>query len=292
MLGAKFDRLLWRVPSTPPGHDQAHVIETPSGFMRIRDTGGDRQALIFLCDPPITVEAYDELIACLEPNYRVVVLELPAFGFSRISNSSALTYSGALAETEQAISSLELDACVIFGPCICGFLATELVARAKLPVKGLVLMQTPDKAGMISWVTRVDPKGYLRISILGQLLVRLTSRRMAKFWLKYATAKEFDSTNLVSSTDRALAQGGGYPLATMLQLWSIGTKNANLNVPSLVIWGKQDRSHKHTPPTSTCKHVPNAEIIEFSNCGHFTELEQPAEFTNAVTPFVNEWLNR
>jgi len=207
--------------------------------MRIRDTGGKNQALIFLCDPPVTVEAYDELIACFQPNHRVIILELPSFGFSRISSSSALTFEGAVRVTEEAIKLLNLEACVVFGPCICGFLAAELVSRGQLPIKGLVLMQTPDKEAMLSWVNRVDPKGLLRVPLLSQLLVRLTARRMAKSWIKYATAKEFDSTNLETTSDHALAQGGGYPLAS------------------------------------------------FSNCGHFTELEQPKQFANSVAPFIN-----
>jgi len=290
MIAAKLDQLLWRIPQKVPVHEQLIVIETSCGSIRIRDTGGINQAVIFLCDPPVTVEAYDELIACFQPRYRVIVLELPSFGFSRISSASALTFGRALREIEEALKSLNLDACVVFGPCICGFLATELVARAQLPIKGLVLMQTPDKEAMVSWVKLVDPKGLLRMPLLGQLLVRFTARRMAKFWITYATAKNFDSTNLVNVSDNALNQGAGYPLASMLQLWSADTKNANLNVPALAIWGKQDRSHKETASTSTCKHVPNAEVIEFSNCGHFIELEQPRQFVSTVTPFINRCL--
>jgi len=290
MIAAKLDQLLWRIPREAPAHEQVRIIETSCASIRVRDTGGRNQALIFLCDPPVTVEAYDELIVCFRPNHRVIIIELPSFGFSKISNASALTFEGALRQTEETIKLLNLDACVVFGPCICGFLAAKLVARAELPVKGLVLMQTPDKEAMLSWVKRVDPKGFLRVPLVGQLLVRFTARRMANFWINYATAKGFDATNLANASDRALAQGGGYPLASMLQFWSTGTKNANLNVPALAIWGKQDRSHKETASLSTCKHVPNAEVIEFANCGHFAELEQPKQFANAVAQFINSCL--
>ena len=180
----------------------------------------------------------------------------------------------------------------MFGPCICGFVAAELAARAQLPIKGLVLMQTPDREGMLSWVERMDPKGLLRVPLLGQLVVRFSARRIARSWLKYATAKGFDSTKLVHASEHALAQGGGYPLASMLQLWPVGTKDANLGVPALAIWGKQDRSHRETPSTSTHKHVPGAEIMEFIDCGHFTELEQPKKFASAVAPFIDGCLGR
>lgn len=290
MIVTKLDRLLWRVSENIPAHGQTRTIVTSNSRLRIRDSGGNNQALIFLCDPPITIEAYDELIASFQPDYRVVVIELPCFGLSKISNESALSFKGAVLEVEQAIALLNLDACILFGPCVCGFVATELTARAKLPIKGLILMQTPDKQGMLSWVGRMDPKGLLRVPILGQLIIKFTARRTSKFWLKFATAKEFDSTGLVQSSDLVLANGGGYPLASMLQLWTNGTKDANLDIPSLVIWGKQDRSHRQTLATSTHKHVPNAELIEFSDCGHFTELEQPKKFASAITPFIVEYL--
>lgn len=287
MIAAKLDRLLWRVPRKIPRHQQTQIVETSDSCLRIRDSGGSNRALVFMCDPPITVEAYDELIAAFQPNYRVIVLELPGFGFSRTSAVSAVLFDGTVLAVESVILSLKLDACVLFGPCVCGFVAAELARRARLPIEGLVLMQTPDREGILSWVDRMDPKGYLRVPVLGQLVVRFTARRLAKFWLKYATARDHDARQMTKSTDYAMAQGGSFPLATMLQLWARGAKDAKLDIPALAIWGKQDRSHRDTPAGSTCQHIPNAEILEFSDCGHFTELEQPERFAQAVIPFID-----
>lgn len=291
MIGAGFDRLLWRTPSNIPAHEQTQTIDTAASALRIRDTGGSAPTLVFLCDPPVMVEAYDEVIAAFQSQFRIVIIELPGFGFSSAKHASALMFEQAVQATESALAKLNLEACVVFGPCVCGFVATELAARGKLPVKGLVLMQTPDREGMLSWVERMDPKGMLRIPILGQLMVRFTARRIAGFWLKYATAKEFDAGPMQEVTDAALAKGGGYPLATMLQYWSKGVRDAGLDVPALVVWGTQDRSHKGTCTQSTCKHVPGAEVIEFPNCGHFTELEQPGEFARRVQPFLSSILS-
>lgn len=286
MFAARFDRFLWRIPRSIPAHKQTRAVGASNGWLRVRDSGGGKEALVFLCDPPIMVESYDKLIECFQPRYRVIVIELPNFGFSRTASSSALTFDGAVREIEVAIGALDLDACVLFGPCICGFVAAELAARAQLPIRGLILMQTPDREGMLSWVERMDPKGRLRIPVLGQLVVRFTARRIARFWLKYATPKEFDSDCLQYATDHALVQGGAYPLATMLQLWPKGLRNVNLKLPALAVWGRQDRTHKETAPASTCKHIPNADVIEFEDCGHFTELEKPHQFATSTMPFI------
>ncbi len=291
-LGAKLDLRLWRIPLEIPEHKQTSTITVGASSVRVRDTGGSRRALVFLCDPPITVEAYDELINCFIPDFRVIVAEVPGFGFSRASTDRQLSFVGAVELVEAALTSLELESIVLFGPCICGFVATELAARGNLPVAGVVLMQSPDKAGILAWVERMDPKGLLRIPLLGQLLLKLNANKTVRFWLQYATAQNFDPSAIMDATTTALASGGGYPLATMLQSWSDGTKDAGLELPSLIIWGQQDRSHSGTRSECSRAHLVNGEVIEFSDCGHFSELEKPAEFSAAVRPFLDRHLGR
>lgn len=287
-IGASLDRLLWRTPESVPLHDQSRAVPTQTARIRVRDSGGSKRSLIFLCDPPVSVEAYDELISTLGSEFRVVIIELPGFGFSQALSVDALEFGGAVEAVEATIGKLELGAFVLFGPCICGFVASEICARGNLPVCGLVLMQTPDKKGMQAWVDRMDPKGLMRVPVLGQLIVKFTAARLSKFWLKYATAKSYDANGLVATTVAMLHQGGAYSLATMLQRWSRGTRDADLKLPTLIVWGKQDRSHLETNPKCTQKHAPSAEIIEFSDCGHFSELERPQQFVESVSPFLAE----
>ncbi|MBB3045900.1 pimeloyl-ACP methyl ester carboxylesterase [Litorivivens lipolytica] len=290
-LGAKLDLQLWRIPSEIPEHEQTSIISVGSASVRLRDTGGTGNSLVFLCDPPITVEAYDGLISAFSPDFRVIVAEVPGFGFSRASSGRQLSFTGAVEIVETALASLELKSVVLFGPCICGFVATEIASRGNLPVAGVVLMQAPDKEGMLAWVERMDPKGLLRVPLFGQMLLKLNAKKTVKFWLKYATAKIFDPSSIIDVTTQSLEDGGGYPLATMLQSWSAGTKDAGLEIPGLIIWGRQDRSHLETPSECTRAHLVNGEVIEFPDCGHFSELEKPAEFAATVRPFLSRCLD-
>lgn len=63
--------------SSRPG---VRVSSTPGSLVRVRDTGGDGPTAVLLTDAPHTVESYDDLIAELAPQLRVVVLEHPASG--------------------------------------------------------------------------------------------------------------------------------------------------------------------------------------------------------------------
>jgi len=114
--------------------------------------------------------------------------------------------------------------------------------------------------------------------------VRATASRITRFWFKYATAKQFDQRSLVEMTLNASA---AYPLATMLQRWSRHLTQQSSDIPALAIWGKQDRSHRDTPSESSLQHVPGAEIVEFEQCGHFSELEDPDAFLLATRHFFS-----
>ncbi|MFK7803330.1 MAG: alpha/beta fold hydrolase [Anaerolineae bacterium] len=286
MNRAVFDQLLWRTTKQPPEHAQTVIFETEITNIRMRDTQSDKPAVVFLCDPPVTVEAYDELIRQLDHSYRVVIIELPGFGFSRPQQSGAYQFEEAVVAVETALLKLDAGPLIVCGPCICGFVAAELARRKKVPISGLILIQTPDLAGMRQWCSRMDPKGMLRRKYIGQLIVRWNARKIVSFWYKYATAKAYDYRPIVTATLDALSAGAAYPLASMLQLWTRGLNDDQVDTPTMIVWGKEDRSHKHTDPKSTLTFSPQAELVEFDGCGHFPELEMPERFVEAVAGFL------
>jgi len=248
MNAAALDLLLWKSSKKPTKHPETSLIPTHNADVRVRDTGGDKPVVVFFCDPPVTVEAYDTLLEQFRSDYRVLVIELSGFGFSRPHDGSGYEFEQTVDAMEEVLSGLKTEAMVLCGPCICGFVASELARRGRLPVKGLILIQTPDFAGMLDWCSRMDPKGVLRIPFVGQSLVRATSFRLTRFWLKYATACDYDSGSLIHTTISAQKSGAAFPLATMLQRWHKGPADGNLDIPTLAIWGRQDRSHRDTDP--------------------------------------------
>ena len=289
MNAIAFDRLLWRTKKKAPQHPQTDYASSSYGRLRLRDTGGELPPLVFLCDPPVMIEAYDELIAQFSEQYRVLVIELPGFGFSRTANAKAYEFAAAVESIEIALQERLDRPAIICGPCICGFVATALAKRGTLPLAGLVLLQTPDLAGMLKWRHGMDPKGLLRTPYIGQMLVRAKAKSLTPFWYKYATAKSFDHQPLTLTTLKTFEAGAAYPLASMLQGWGHGPTDGDVGVPTVIIWGEQDRSHQHTDRECSRAHSSSAEIVRFEHCGHFTELEDPAGFAETVKPIFDQW---
>ena len=290
MNAAAFDHLLWKTRKKLPEHPETRVVHTRGAEVRVRDVGSANQVVVFFCDPPVTVEAYDTLINQFKDDYRVLVIELSGFGFSRPRDGSGYGFDQTVEAMEGVLRELETDGIVLCGPCVCGFVAAMLANRKRLPVNGLILMQTPDLAGMLEWRERMDPKGLLRTPFVGQSLVRATANRLTRFWLKYATARGYDTNDLVHTTVEAQKNGAAFPLATMLQRWRKGPSDGKLQIPTLAIWGRQDRSHRDTDPECTLRHAPEAQVVSFQECGHFPELEQPEAFSELAHPFISQCL--
>ncbi len=57
-------------------------VELSRATLRVRSASGVGPPIVFLIDPPNTVEHYDALIQILAQHARVVCVELPGFGFS------------------------------------------------------------------------------------------------------------------------------------------------------------------------------------------------------------------
>jgi len=62
-------------------------------------------------------------------------------------------------------------------------------------------------------------------------------------------------------------------------------KNSTMKVegvPSTLIWGSKDYTHRETRSESIKEHLPNCEVIEFHMSGHFPELEETDRYVHLI----------
>ena len=67
---------------------------------------------------------------------------------------------------------------------------------------------------------------------------------------------------------------------------------AKVQVPTLIIWGRDDTI---TPPSVAEQfrsHIKNSELIFLEACGHAPPIEQPKQFARSVHDFLRATLPR
>ncbi len=253
--------------------------ETTAGIVRTRRRTCDvGPRLLFASDGPNVLEHYDALLDALEGRADVVVYEPPGTGGSVPSRSFGFRLSDFVLNAEEVLQ--RVGPRVLVFPCYTSFVAGALSRSGRADVLGVVLPQGPSWRQMRRWMERVDPKRILRTPIVGQTVLGLFPRRVARGW--YAgSASPAAREALATTADLALSRGGCFDLASLTQRFEKGAdaRDDLGSVPSVVAWGDLDRSHGRPADVT----FPEASsIVHFATCGHSPELEAPQRFA--------EWL--
>jgi 2-hydroxy-6-oxonona-2,4-dienedioate hydrolase len=73
-----------------------------------------------------------------------------------------------------------------------------------------------------------------------------------------------------------------------LRRYRVFDRLEELKLPTLVIWGRQDRRGSHEGAAAGVARIPDADFEVFDACGHLPYVEQAEAFNAAVTLFLQE----
>jgi pimeloyl-ACP methyl ester carboxylesterase len=254
------------------------LLQTQAGIVRVLDTDSRKPPLLIVPDGPCVIEHYTDLIELLALDFRVVCFDLPGFGFSY----PALGFDFGVSQTAETVVEvmdlLEIPFAVLAFTCANGFFALHVAKHHPNRVSHLVLGQTPSFQSMRQWNDRIIPK-ILHVPYVGQLLVAGLTRKISAGWYNLALPSSNEhKSQFVQHADHALKSGLSRTQDAEIR---------EVSVPTLLIYGNKDRSHRHTDFASLRDHAPTAEIVMFQGCGHFPDLERPQEYAKHIKSFVN-----
>ncbi len=265
-----------------------HLLELEHHFIRYRKAGTGKHHLVFAADPPVTLECYDQLIQQLSPHYRISVFELPGFGYSFPKSGFDFSFDQCVDDLAALLSHWRSGPYVLAFPCASAFFALALAQRAPHLVSHVVMMQVPDWQQEQHWKQRLDPKSLLQTPVLGQLLLKTSSDKIAHAWLAYASNSAPFTHQAQSLVSHQLRHGGCYCLASALQN-SLPVQPPQLGLlsqPGMLVYGDQDRSHRKTDFNSIRHYSEYIQIQRITGAGHFPELENPSLFAGLIDAFL------
>ena len=82
------------------------------------------------------------------------------------------------------------------------------------------------------------------------------------------------------------AKRNQYFIATELQRYNVTEQLQNISVPSLIIGGKHDVHVSPEWSVMMAEKIPNAKFVLMEHSGHFPWLDEPKEFFNSITQFI------
>lgn len=268
-----------------PALRHGRFIDTAAGRVHVTDSASgddDRPCIVFTPDGPNVVAHYQHLITLLAPRFRVVCFDMPGFGFSLPAADYAHSLDQGARVVLAVLDQLQIGRATLAFSCANGLYAIRAAQLAPARIDSLMLTQTPALAAMQAWAYRMIPRP-LRVPVAGQLITWLARRKLAQLWYRSALPAGTDSAVFQETVRRSFDAGGCFCLAGVVQGLLRETSLTTLpDLPCTLIWGNLDRSHRATPPESLRDCLPQAEIVQFGDCGHFPDLEQPDRYAQEI----------
>ena len=261
--------------------------------IRYRERGQGR-SLVFVADPPVTLEQYDELLELYSREFRVIVFEIPGMGFSTPGRDYDLRFRPANDGIAEFLRAVVGEPAVLMFSCVAGFIAVDLASRYPELVSHVVLMQTPSWSQAVRWKHSRDPKGVLSRPFIGQLLMNRLKKTRAPLWFNLALGGKTPRYQpFCTCAQHSIEQGAGWALASVFQhyLTDQAPPLPPIRQPTLVLWGLRDHSHATTDTQSSAELAQRLEIECYDDLGHFPELEDPPRVLLRLQRFLAETLD-
>jgi pimeloyl-ACP methyl ester carboxylesterase len=238
-----------------------------------------------------SVFEFRRLLPLLASQQQTWAVDLLGFGFTErhLENQLAVAFSPTAIKTHLYYTWKTLigQPVVLVGASMGGAAAIDFALTYPDAVRQLVLIDSAGfSAGPAMGKFLVPPLGYLATAFLRNLKVRQNISLKAYHDPTFASADALRCAALhleQTGWQQALiafTRSGGYG--------SFAAKLSQIQAPTLILWGEQDRILGTTDAAKFQQAIPNSQLVWIAACGHVPHLEKPEETARAMLDFVRE----
>jgi 3-oxoadipate enol-lactonase len=218
---------------------------------------------------------------------RVLVFDGPGHGKSEVPRPFTLEENAdALID---AFGELKVDHAVMAGLSWGGMLGMRAALQHPSRFKALALLDT--SAGPETKPNAIKYRAFLEYGRRLGIPPLLSKLQIVPLMFSEATIAS--KPELVERFTRA---ANGFPregvaqasLAVVVNRSDVLSKIGRLQVPTLVVCGREDRSTPLECSRQIARTIPKAHLVVIEGAGHVSALEKPAEVNAALVPFVRE----
>jgi pimeloyl-ACP methyl ester carboxylesterase len=220
-------------------------------------------------------------IAHFRDHFDVIAPDLPGFG-----DASDQTGCNRIADMADRIigllDDLGVDAFILMGHSMGGMIAQEMAARLGARVRKLILYGTGPLGLMPD---RFEPIKRSR-ERLSEDSVAKTIKRIGATWFRKGDASA-GFPLIVEIGAKANKQAALAALDAMAE-WDGRPALKTLVMPTLVIWGHEDRSYRWPQVETLWNNLPNATLSVIPGTSHAAHLEKPRLFQAILEDFLSD----
>lgn len=255
---------------------------------------GQGPNLVLLHTLGTSLDIFQKIIPDLSRNHTVYALDYPGHGYSDIpeGNYDAAFFVDAV---EKFLEKLDLRDVSLSGISIGASTSLLLAAKQNPRIDRVIAINPYDYA---------KGKGIARSSLFARVVANL-----AKLSFSTKSDSPVHNYSLISSIYLGgVTNPSSFPTDLLKELYSMGGRKGGsralmtllhnspsweearsqyrgIKVPVRVVWGDHDWSHQDEREQDA-KFLPDAEIVEVKDGGHFLSLDQPRAVTEQIQTFT------
>lgn len=261
-------------------------IEIDGMNVHFRDEGSG-MPIVLIHGTAASLHTWDAWTEELIKNYRVIRMDLPAFGLTGPHSNRDYSIDGYTRFLNQLLDSLEVDSFHLAGNSLGGNIAWNFTAEYPDKVEKLILIDAsgyPMQDGH-SWIFTLA-----RTPVVNQIMKKFTPRFFISNNLKqvYYNDEKIEETVITRYHEMALRAGNRQAFIdrAKTEYKDLSSKIKTIQSPTLILWGAHDTwvpvSHAH----KFKKNLPDSEMVILENSGHIPMEENPGESLEATLRFI------
>lgn len=285
-------------PAQALADPDSYFIEIGDINVHYKQMGSGETVFILLHGFGASTFSWREVMAPLSAYGRVIAYDRPAFGLTERplewKEDNPYTQESNIALLMGLMDALQIDKAILVGNSAGGTLATAFTLEHPEKVAALVqvdaaIYQTSPDSKLFQWFINTP-----QMDRIGPLFVRFFFNSRGDNFLEMA----WYDPMILEQNPEIIA---GYKKATQSEHWDqalwaftqasrppgLAEKLAQIQVPTLIISGADDRIVPLEYSLRLADDIPGAEMEILQNCGHLPQEECPEAFMQTIDEFIN-----
>ncbi len=285
-------------PDQPVDALKARWAPPPSQFIAVqgmqvhlRDEGprDDPLPIVLLHGTSASLHTWDGWAEALRGQRRVIRFDLPAFGLTGPHPQGDYAIAAYVRFVAAVLDTLKVPRCVLAGNSLGGQIAWEVAAEQPQRVKQLVLVDAggydfkPLSVPIGFWIARTPGVRLLMEHTLPHAVIEGSVRNV------YGDPSKVTPGLVDRYAAMTLREGNRHALALRMGQRLAGDESRirALRLPTLVLWGGQDRLIPPDNARRFAADIPGAQLVVFEPLGHVPQEEDPALTVAALRRFLD-----
>jgi 4,5:9,10-diseco-3-hydroxy-5,9,17-trioxoandrosta-1(10),2-diene-4-oate hydrolase len=247
---------------------------------------GDGEVVVFLHGSGTGASAYtnfkNNFIALKDAGFRVILPDLPGYGFSSKPEDEIYSLEYFNKKLIELLDALEIDKFSLIGNSLGGALSIGLGLKHRTRVQKLILMAPGGVENREVYDSMPGIKKLLSDFLGGNM----DQEKIEGLLELFPYDKSIISKEMVDERMEILPLMNTQVMATM-DIPNMESELPSITQPVLAFWGMNDQFIPISGAMKIGDGCPNAQIMLFSQCGHWVMIEQEQVFNNACINFLN-----